>query len=550
MNGTEHIDELIEEMKEYNDMLDNNKNLDKEKTKQNLLEYEEKVDDDLEKTKVIDGNISEDKIDMNKVNNKDKEEDKKLNKTIIIVTGIILGLVVILLLFLIILSKYRSKTVSLSDEDIISKNQYISIIKEYGDATTDTVKEYMKAYSGKVPSFDEIKNDITSKYKVTCIKSIVNYDGSVYLDDCLIDGYTNKFKYTYGTLIEKKQEESNNKQIYIYKNNNKEDSNYYALNNKINLDNIKLIDTYTCINDDCRGYNTSTKNNKDVIILDDKYYLYNPITKDKNELVGLDTIKYMHIDLITRSDGSSYALYLTKDDGTGAFYRVDKNTIITDFKYSGNTTSEKLLESGYFAGQIDSKSNGGVSIIHQNTGEEVYYFIGAIYISDQIINNKNYYYLGYSLFGERMGCFLTNTFTKIVPDKDYYSYSLNSNGTLTINNDSSFITYDMDGNKIYESSIYTKIIKVVKDYVIVSTQKEVNILDSKGKFIIKFFDSKSSYEYHTSLTNPDITNNTINIVILDKAVNEGVEGRGLEYTYNTDTNEIKVKKLTTIGGHD
>ena len=82
MNDTEHIDELIEEMSEYNKMIDNNKKRDQEiaeyeevveddleKTKQNIMEYEEKVtEEDLGKTKVLDGDVSEDKIDNNTEN--------------------------------------------------------------------------------------------------------------------------------------------------------------------------------------------------------------------------------------------------------------------------------------------------------------------------------------------------------------------------------------------------------------------------------------------------------------------------------------------------
>ena len=499
MNDTNHIDELIEEMKEYNEMIDNNKNKnqdiveyeeevteeDLEKTKENIIEYEEKItEDDIGKTKVITGTVSEEKIDTNTDNNssselseEEKKEDKKFNRTVIITIVVVCVIGILVLIFLIVLAKNRSKTISISDSDIISKSEYKEIIKEYGDLLTDNVKEYMLAYNNKVPTYKEISTKTNYKHNINCSKTNVNYDGSIYLDDCLIDNYTNKYKYTYGKYLEEiKEDTSNNSKIYIYKNNNSKEYNYYALNNTTDIEGIELIDTYTCSSDECRGYNTSTKNNKDVVIYDGSYYLYNPITKVKNEVTGLSTDIYLFIDLMTRSDGTSYALYLTRSDGAGAFYRIDKKALVTDYLYSSNTTTNKLLESGYFAGVKELKSNNGVYIIHQNTGEEVYSFKDALYISDYKLDGVYYYYLGGSLFGEKSGAFLTSSFTKIVPDKDIYNYSINSDNTITVKSNNTFEVYDFTGTKIYTSNSYTSVLKLLKDYVIISTDKEVKIL--------------------------------------------------------------------------
>ncbi|MDO4996981.1 MAG: hypothetical protein Q4E69_07350, partial [Bacilli bacterium] len=318
----------------------------------------------------------------------------------------------------------------------------------------------------------------------------------------------------------------------------------------INIDGIELVDTYTCSSDECKGYNTSTKNNKDVVIYDSTYYLYNPISKVKTEVTGLSNNIYAFIDLMTRSDGTSYALYLTRNDGAGAFYRIDKKVLVTDYLYSSNSTTDKLLEAGYFAGVKELKSNNGVFIIHQNTGEEVYTFNNALYISDYKLDGTYYYYLGGSLFGEKSGAFLTSSFTKIVPDKDVYNYSINSDNTITVKSNNKFEVYDFTGNKIYTSNSYISVLKLLKDYVIVSTDKEVKILDNKGKLITKFFDTKSSYEYHTTLTDSEHSNGSISMIVLDKSISDGVEGRGVEFTYNISTKEIKINKMTTVGGHD
>ena len=570
MNDTEHIDELIEEMSEYNKMIENNKKRDQEiveyeekieeddleKTKENIMEYEEKVtEEDLGKTKVLDGDVSEEKIDTNTNNNssnnkKDDEEDKKFNRTVIITIVCVVVACILVLIFLIVLSKNRSKIVSISDSDIISKSEYKEVIKEYGDLLTSNVKEYMLAYNNKVPTFKEVSEKTSYKHKVVCSKTNVNYDGSIYLDDCLIDNYTNKYKYSYGKYLEEiKEDTSNNKKIYIYKNNNNKEYNYYALNNEVSIDGVELVGTYTCSSDECKGYNTATKNNKEVVIYDSSYYLYNPISKNKEEITGLSNEIYMFIDLYTRSDGSSYALYVTKNDGHGAFYRVDKKVLITDYLYSSSSTTERLLEAGYFAGVKESK-NSSVSIIHQNTGEEVYTFNNVLYINDTNIGGVNYYYLGGSVYGEKKGCFLTTSFEKIIPNKDSYIYVINSDNTMTINNGKTFEVYDFTGNKIYTSSNYSNVLKVLKDYVIVSTDKQVNILDNNGKLITKFFDTKSSYEYHTTLTDSEHTNGSISMIVLDKSISDGVEGRGVEFTYNISTKEIKINKMTTVGGHD
>ena len=83
-----------------------------------------------------------------------------------------------------------------------------------------------------------------------------------------------------------------------------------------------------------------------------------------------------------------------------------------------------------------------------------------------------------------------------------------------------------------------------------ASEVTVDILDTDSKLITKFFDTKSSYEYHTTLTNQEHSNGIINMVVLDKSVTDGVEGRGVEFTYNISTKEIKINKMTTVGGHD
>ena len=497
-----------------------------DKEKQNIIEYEEPVKDG-------------DFIDDN-ANNK--------AKIIMIIIVIIVTLLLIMGLYILHVKDNNNENI---DDDIITEEKYNFIVNGYAEAVTLAVNDYMDANNKQVPEFSDIEDSINfPNYNVTCKYSIVNYDGSIYLRNCSIEGYSNKFKYIYGKKLEVPKESKN--KIYIYQNIEKDiDLNlYYALNTKIEFDSEypKLVATYNCENEDCIGYHPNTNKSKVVIIKDNDYYIYNPVTESKTKLEGIGTKNYPNIDIINDSNNNPYALYLNKEDGNGAYYLINKEKIVTDFKYNGNYTTPKMVSRGYFAAIKSTKNKNTIYLLNQNTGEESKVFNDGNYIKETTIGDNELYYVNTGDTYESKGYFLTEEFEYLIEDFDNYTFSINSNDTITILRNNSFITYNNYGEYLFTSDKHDKVLMVVNDYVIVEDGDAVNIVDLDDKLVTKFFDKKKTYSYvkYSSgwLTLDDKTG--IYFMVEDTSVEEGKSGRGLRYYYIPETKEVGVIKTTYV----
>lgn len=509
-----------------------------DKEKQNIIEYEEELKGVESYHKMIGD-------DDNSYN----DRDNRIKVIIILLITIIVFLLFLLGMY--ILYGRGDNTDNNLDEDVISEEKFSFILNGYAEAVTSSVTTYMENNNKKVPLFSEIESTISfPNYDVTCKDSIVNYDGSIYLNNCSIDGYSNKFKYTYGKKVEKPKESKN--KIYIYQNIEKDiDLNlYYALNTKIEFDTEypKLVDTYNCDNEDCIGYHPNNNKSKVVVIKDGDYYFYNPVSKSKKKIEGIGTKNYSNIDIINDSNNKPYALYLNKEDGNGAYYLVNKSKIVTDFIYNGNYTTPKMVSRGYFAAVKSTKNKNTIYLINQNTGEEVNAFRDGNYIKEVTIGDNELFLVSTGDPTESKGYFLNEEYDYLIEDFDNYKYSINSNDTITVLRGNTFITYDNHGNYIFTSNMHDKVLMVINDYVIVEDQDVVNIVDLEDNVVTKFFDKKQTYSYVTYSSGWNTIDNKTGIYFMveDTSVEEGKNGRGLRYYYIPETKELGVIKSTFV----
>ena len=139
-----------------------------------------------------------------------EKRKKKKNRRIFFLVLIITLLIVLGYVFYIKFIKSEDNEISRGDSEI-----YKATIDLYGEAVTLAINNYMNSNNGKVPAWEDIENDIhTLKNKVTC-DHVINYDGSVYLYSCTVEGIGYTSNYSYGEKLEEPVRDGGT--IYIYK---------------------------------------------------------------------------------------------------------------------------------------------------------------------------------------------------------------------------------------------------------------------------------------------------------------------------------------------
>lgn len=554
---TEQLDELIEEMKAYDELIKNNAK--KEKTKIFKLDKTQEIDFskiEEESSKEETNKTDEPKLEniQEKDNQSNDSNNKKKNTIIYILIGIVVFLIIVVLIVILNFSKNNEEVESNIDSDVLTKTEYTTILKNYSEAVELAVTNYMENNNKKVPSFEDIEKSIYfPNYKISCTKSLINYDGSIYLNDCLIKGYSNKFKFNYGE--EKASPKESKNKIYIYHSHDNVNNVdiYFANSIKMEEDNnhLKLITTYNCENEKCKGYGNGANNNKNVIIYDDKYYLFDAVSLEKQELPGLGTKEYERINLVTDKNNRTVGLFASKKASEGAYYLLNKNKFVTDFEYQEDTTTNTIATNGYFAA-IKSKNNtNNIFLLHQVTGEVIKTFKNALYIQEETIGSTDLFFVRKSFFGDKEGYFLNSEYNKLIKSLDSYTYAVNSDNTITIPQDKNFKVYNTAGDEISTSKDYKKIEKVLKDYVVVSNDNNVDVLDYQDNYLATLFEANKNYKYHPQISgwydNGD--KKGVFFVVENTKVPVGSVGRGLEYFYVPETKEVGVINTEGIGGY-
>ena len=459
---------------------------------------------------------------------------------------IITLLIVLGYVFYIKFIKSEDNEISRGDSEI-----YKATIDLYGEAVTLAINNYMNSNNGKVPAWEDIENDIhTLKNKVTC-DHVINYDGSVYLYSCTVEGIGYTSNYSYGEKLEEPVRDGGT--IYIYKSgDNWYNISEYAYDNEY----YTYVDSYKCYSTTCRGYSISYVTKEAIIYDNNKYYLYNYDTK-KSEELALGNEEFSNIDLIY-SRKNTYGLYVVNKNNKGAFYNLKNREYISNFIYdnANNYQTDELLDMNYFAGTIINENDytGIIEIINNSNGAKIKTISDAMYIRSETVGNRTLYSVcgGGNCYAYKL---YNSDFESLTNDNDYYYYAINGNNTITVysyDDQTKFKIYNIDGKLLYTSSKYKEVVKLVKDYVIVLDDlNNLKLLDNDEKEITTFLKVTSEYELHPMISGWYTENNKngIYMVVENKNIPYGQEGSGLEYYYIPSTGETGVIKTNGVGGY-
>ena len=492
-------------------------------------------------------------------NNKNKSKISKKHKRIIIVSVIVLCVLVIGLVLVLIFGgkdkNKNTKTKKVIVENKMSEKEFKAIVDAYGDAVTLATNNYMTLKNGEIPTFNDIKDSIIfDKHKVVCSTNKINFDGSVYLNKCTVDGKSISKDYTYGE--EKEEPKKSGDKIFLYKYNDTyaaqdsmtgeayKNKSYFVSSYNGQSYGTTLVDTYECYNKDCEGYDYSDTINK-AIIYDGEYYLYDFNSKEKTKL-NIEGNDYNNIHFVENSN-KVYGLSLYKNNQGNAFYNLDSNTVVTKYQYDYIYALDSL---NYVLANV----NQDTAFINPNSGNVEKVISGLQSISEVHINGNTYYQAyPYSDGPTYSRIVLNSNLDRIIPGNDYVSV-FNNDSTITVskNNDTHFYTYDLNGNLIYTSREYKSIQKILKDYVVVLTNdNDLVLLNRSDEVLTSFLKVTDKHYLHPLISGWYTTKgkNGIYFVVGDNDIPYGTEGSGLEYYYIPSSGETGVIKTTGVGGY-
>ncbi|MDO4996442.1 MAG: hypothetical protein Q4E69_04620 [Bacilli bacterium] len=435
------------------------------------------------------------------------------------------------------------------------------MLNKYGRSLQDAVQAYKDEHSNELPTIEMILDSVDNPNNISCESNIINSDGSVFLKSCKVGPKVINIDFGREQIY---QTDGSSSKLYIYKiktnNISQSDDRYYY--HGINISNGKnIVGTYTCEKSGCYSLksanltDTSPKDAHKIIIKDnDNYYFYNVLTEKKDVLSNLNVTdnKIESVSIISSTSGEVNYLFVKLDNNFGAFYNVNTKSYISSFMFEENYTTTSLYDDDLLVGKTYSDKNDrlkySLSLFIASTGKYIGTYNDIVAVNSftkQDSNGNKYIY--YSLkTRDGVNGFLmkkdyaNNTLVNLFNSTDYYSYKSSDSKFIILNKDSNkFTTLDLNGNILYESSIYTSIDYVYEEKIIVRTDKEVLIVNPYGKTISKYMDVSSDYQYGS---------NRVSITKVDEstafsyAVHKAGADKGIYYLYIFDTGEIRTKE--------
>jgi len=481
-----------------------------EKIEETKEEVEEKKEEVTEDTKEI---IEKQEEIIEKTNNK---------KKIVIITLISLFFAIGLILVLLFVFNNEEK------EEI--EIDYKKVITEYGDAVKLEVDKYINE-SNEIPSWNKISKLVKhKKYKVSCKTNKIYEDGSVYLNNCTVDG--TKIKYSYGKKQEEKKE---GKKISIFKTSNGE---YIGSES-----NGTLVATITCETLECEYVDAFDKY---VLVKEkDKYYLYD---YENNILeYGPFNINLNENNLLTYNNKLYGVVYI--EENTTNIYSLASNKELKNIKGFLLTSEEGFSPSiMYKYGYVIFDNNGISNFINLNTGNISYSINGILNSFIEDIKNNIVYITTYNSQNKKITIYNSNG-KKLFNGKEFNNIKL-VDGNLIVSDDTKYYVYDSNLKLKLTSKTYDNILGLYDDFVVIVDNNNLEIVNLNDQ-ILATFDLKwdnLKYKFHASLSGRQTVNNKngIYLVIEDKSISNGTSGKVLKYYYIPNTKEIGVIKLNKI----
>ena len=504
------LEELIENQKKLTDLENTIElvNLDslvaEELEKEDSLVAEELEKEDInQETSVIEEVKEEKQEEIKKEEKKSKKNNKK--KLIVIISIISIILIIGIILLCVFLGKDKKE-----EKQVII--DYEKVINNYGDSITKIVEEYIES-NEDIPTWQYVIEKLDyDKYEVNCSTHNIYSDGSIYLSSCKVNN--KKTKYTYG----KEQEEvKEGKNIQIYKQNN--NGNIIYSNN-----NGSLVGTVTCKTEDCEYINAY--DNYVLIKEDSEYYIYDYI----NNTINFGPFIYENENNILTDNNILYGIFY-KEENINNIYSVQVKKVLKNIQgtlYNKRNNLDPTIMYKY--NYVIMENNNRHDFINLKTGNVSYTIKENI---KEFIEDKNIVYI--TAYTNDINKFkIYNSNGKLLFGGEEYSNFIISKNILVSNN-TNFKVYDEDLKLKTNSKTYDGILDFNEEFVVVTKNSDLIILDLEDKVLATYEYSLDNYIYHKDLTKKD--NKGIYITIENKKIPSNKEGRYIEYYYIFSTKE-------------
>jgi hypothetical protein len=175
------------------------------------VDYDEDIIDDLKEKESEEEKEEVKEKEIKKSDNKGNNKKKK----IIIISSIIVVLLIILVVVLVLVFGKNEDTVVVEEDKALTKSEQKKIINNFGDAVSGVIAIYFNNQNVLL-EFDDAVKLIDFDYTIKCNNHEVYSDGSIYLDNCKING--NKTSYSYGEKQEIEEEVTSDDVINVYVN--------------------------------------------------------------------------------------------------------------------------------------------------------------------------------------------------------------------------------------------------------------------------------------------------------------------------------------------
>ena len=538
-------DKCRKELKDASSKKDVNEleNLIKENQKMNELENTKELEDlSTLVSEAIENDIKEqntkEEFENDKLENKEEISQKnnhKKKKLIIIIISIVAIIILGLILVLLFLNNKDDED---KQENIID---YENVINEYGKHAEKTVMDYLNENT-EIPTWQQVSELIVYKsYEVVCDTHNIYSDGSIYLNNCKVNG--KKTNYSYG---EEKEEIKEGKKIEVYK--LSYDGGYSSYSNTSQNDS-NLVGFITCKTDNCEFVSAYDQY---VLIQEEKaYYIYN---YENNSLefgpFNLDN-EYSYLNNLLVHNNTLYGVYYNVD-GKNNIYNIKTGKTLKDLK--GTLVSSSI---GYDASIIYKYNyailinNNGNNFINLNTGNISYTIKENLGMITEDAKNNIVYITVYTNDYNKFKIYNSNG--KLLFDGKEFSKFKITDGNLIVANEKNYKVYDSNLNLKLSSKNYDEILGLYDDFIVVLDNNHLEILDLNDKILATFEEEwdKDNFYFHSMISGWYTDNGKygIYLVVENKDIPYGTKGSGMEYYYIPTTKETGVIETEGVGGY-
>lgn len=495
--------ELLESEKELDKLIFENKELNKLEITKEVVELTDIKEEKKEDIKTL----KEELMDI--VNIQEVEEQEKENKNIIIIVTVLTVIVITLIITLILIF---GKKEEIHEEKSIN---YKQVIKNYAASVELAISDYIKE-NEKIPSWGSISDVIDYEdYEVACSIHNIYKDGTIYLNECEIEG--DKVKYSYG----EEKEEISGKKIDIYK----DDVGY-------NDNNGSVVGSIMCTTDSCEYIKAYDKY---VLIKEEnKYYIYDYINSSIE--FGPFSISGNYNESMLSYEDKLYGILYVEDNIQNIYnLNLEKKLKKIEGKLmlsQADLNTKLLYKYGYAIFENNNKNN----FVNLKTGNVSYSIGGVLTSFIENSNNNLVYIITKSESNSKITIYNSNG-KALFSGKEFNDIKL-LNNIVILSGDNNYYVYDYNLKLKLTSKAYDNILGLYDDFVVVVDKGYLEIVDLEDN-ILATFDLKwdnSMYKFDNILSNKTLENNEEIIYLIIERSNSS-----LKYYYNINTKEFGLK---------